>query len=124
VISLLAIKIPETETENYYVASVNRTVDAYNELLARLRDTQHADLALQNLDLDTGKPVKSGTYRLTDETYAQLLNRLTSKPERPIPADVRRDILTFYSDPNAPNFTKKDPSAWQQVQSQLATLKE
>jgi hypothetical protein len=37
-------------------------------------------LALQNLDLDTGKAVKPGTYRLADETYAQLLDRLSSAP--------------------------------------------
>lgn len=34
VVSLLAIKIPDQKTEDFYVASVNRTVDAYAEILS------------------------------------------------------------------------------------------
>jgi transcriptional regulator with XRE-family HTH domain len=126
VISMLAIKIPEPKTEDFYVASVNQTVDAYAQVLGRMRNAQEGqevDLALQNLDLDTGKPVRPGTYRLTDETYAQLLDRLTFRPERPIPAEVRQDVLDFYANPDSPNSTKKNAAEWQRVQSQLATLK-
>jgi len=123
VLSLLAIKIPTPETEAFYVSSVDRTVDSFDEILGKLRSDPHADLALPNLDLDTGNPVKPGTYRLTDETYAQLLARLTSRPERPIPAEVRANILAFYSDPNAPIYTKKNAKAWKRVQEELPILK-
>ena len=123
VLSLLAIKIPTPETENFYVTSVNRTIDAFTQILGRLRDDPHADLALANLDLDTGNPVKPGTYRLTDETYAELLERLTSNPERPIPEEVRQNILAFYRDPNAPIYTKKNARKWKRVQDELPILK-
>jgi len=123
VISLLAIKIPTPETENFYVKSVNQAVDAYTQVLARLRSSPQSDLSLENLDLDTGKPVIPGTYRLTDETYAQLLDRLTSKPERPIPEPTREDILHFYADPDGRNSVKKDGKAWARVQSDLLVLK-
>jgi hypothetical protein len=124
VISLLAIKIPVATTENLYVASVNQTVDSYAELLKQLQESPDADLALPNRDLDTGNLVKPGTYRLTDETYAQLLDRITSRAERPIPAEVRQNILDFYADPDAPIYTKKDASAWKRVQSDLLILKD
>jgi len=124
VISLLAIKIPEPKTEEWYVESVNRTVDAYAEVLGRMRSAPDGDLDLQNLDLDTGKPVRPGSYHLTDQTYAQLLDRLTSRPERPIPAEVRRNVLDFYADPDGPNSTKKNAAEWQRVQSELATLRD
>jgi hypothetical protein len=124
VISLLAIKIPDSKTEGFYVASVDQTVDTYAELLARLRDTPKANLALQNLDLDTGQPVQAGTYRLTDDTYAQLLDQLTSTPEKPVPADVGQNVLNFYSNPDAPIHTKRDARAWQRVQSELLVLKD
>ena len=107
IISLLAIKIPEPKTEELYVKSVDHTVDAYIQILSRLRSDPGADLDLANLDLDTGEPVKPGVYRLTDKTYAQLLARLTSNPVRSIPEGVRRNILEFYADPEAPNTSRK-----------------
>jgi hypothetical protein len=124
VVSLLAIKIPDANTEDFYVDSVNRTVDAYQDVISRLRNQPDAILALQNIDLDTGKAVKPGTYRLADETYAQLLDRLSSRPGPPIPAELRQNILDFYADPDAPIYTKKDPEAWKRVQLELQSLKE
>ena len=124
---MLAIKIPELKTEDLYVASVNNTVDIYAQVLGRMRGAQkgqEVDLALQNLDLDTGKPVRPGTYPLTDETYAQLLDRLTSRPERPIPAEVRQNIFDFYANPDGPNSTKKKTAEWQRIQSELVTLRD
>jgi hypothetical protein len=123
-ISLLAIKIPEATTEDLYVRSVNHTFDSYAELLKRLRDDPDADLALPNRDLDTAGAVKPGNYRLADDTYAQLLDRVTSQPERPIPAELRQSILDFYADPDAPNYTKKNANAWKRVQSELPILKD
>lgn len=124
VISLLAIKIPESRTEGFYIESVDRTVDTYTKWLTQLRASPQADLSLENLDLDTGKPVKTGTYRLTDETYAQLLHKLAGRPGRPIPAALRQNILDFYADPDAPNYVRKDAREWERVESDLAILKE
>ena len=45
-------------------------------------------------------------------------------PERPVPAAIKRDLLKFYSDPNLPIATKKDGRGWQQVQRELATLRQ
>lgn len=123
VISMLAIKIPEPQTEDFYVNSVDHVVDVYVRLLSQLRNSRGADLELANLDLDTGDRVKPGAYPLTDETYAQLLARLCSRPERPIPGEVRNNILEFYAGPGAPNAVEKDAKAWQRVQSNLAVLK-
>ncbi|MGB8478585.1 MAG: hypothetical protein WCE63_07060, partial [Acidobacteriaceae bacterium] len=85
--------------------------------LAR-RDT----LNLPDRDLDTGNLVRPGGYRLTDKTYAELLNRLTSKPARHVPSGLRRDVLAYYADPNAPISTRKNSKAWKRVQTELTTL--
>jgi hypothetical protein len=37
--------------------------------------------------------------------------------------EVRANILAFYSDPNAPYATKRDPKAWEKVQIELDQLK-
>jgi hypothetical protein len=93
----LAIKIPTADTEERYLRSVNHTVDAFRGDLDRLQVKNDEPMALANIDLDTGYAVKLGDYPLTDQTYAQLLERLTSKPERIIPAALKQNILEFYA---------------------------
>jgi hypothetical protein len=66
--------------------------------------------------------VRPGGYPLTDSTYADLLHRLTRSPAQPIPAGIKEDIQAYYADPASPITTKKDPSAWAQVQADLAIL--
>jgi len=84
-----------------------------------VRDPHHP---LPNRDLDTGYVVQPGGYPLTDSTYADLLHRLTRTPAQPIPPGIKEDIQIYYADPASPITTKKDPSAWAQVQADLATL--
>ncbi len=83
------------------------------------RDPRHP---LPNRDLDTGRVVQPGGYRLTDSTYANLLHRLTRQPSQPIPPGIKQDIQAYYADPNAPITTKQNPAQWTQVQADLATL--
>ena len=77
---------------------------------------------LPNRDLDTGRVVQPGGYRLTDSTYADLLHRLTRQPNEPIPPGIKEEIQAYYANPDLPITTKKDPAKWAQVQADLATL--
>ncbi len=65
---------------------------------------------------------KPGGYPLTDTTYAELLDRLTEKPDRAIPPGIKSDVEAYYADPNAPIVTKKHPEEWKKVQDDLKTL--
>src|ERR1700761_6546096 len=78
---------------------------------------------LANRDLDTGAPVQPGTYRLTDDTYAKLLSRLTADPHHTIPPGLKSDIIAYYADADAPIHTKRNPTEWARVQSELQTLR-
>jgi Zinc dependent phospholipase C len=91
----LAIKIPNPQTYEMYQASVNHTVDIFRDMLHKLRNAGD-DVKLANIDLDTGDHVKRGEYPLADATYARLLERLTSRPDRVIPADTKQNIMTYY----------------------------
>jgi hypothetical protein len=113
----LAIKIPNHDTEELYLQSVNRTVDSFHAALDKLGSEPKTLIALPNIDLDTGNHVKRGEYRRTDQTYANLLRRLTSNPNRTIPVDVQQNILEFY----LASKTALDPGP--QVQAQLEVLK-
>jgi hypothetical protein len=83
------------------------------------RDPHHP---LPNRDLDTGRVVKPGGYSLTDSTFADLLHVLTRQPAVPIPPGIKVEIEAYYSNPDAPITTKKDPQQWAQVQADLETL--
>ncbi len=96
----------------------------FRNILHELQQGNDSPFALPNRDLDTGNLVKPGAYPLTDQTYAVLLRRVTAEPGVPVPAGIRRDLLHFYADPNAPITTKKNEDEWKHVQSELATLRE
>jgi hypothetical protein len=118
----LAIRGPSAETDRWYIESVNRSLDDYERMLGELAQNSTHQLDLPNRDLDTGNLVRPGGYRLTDQTYAQLLNKLTADPDRRVPSGLRHDVLAYYADPNAPIATKKNSRAWKRVQTELITL--
>ena len=104
----LAIKIPTPETEDWYLRSVNHAVEEFHDMLDKLLKDGKASLALANIDLDTGNRVKLEDYPLADQTYAQLLERITSEPNRPIPENLRENILEYYaSSASDPDLSKR-----------------
>jgi hypothetical protein len=116
----IAFKMPNPDTETLYLKSVNDTVSQYR---AELRDLKAGKLQLADMDFDTGKPTSPGEYRLTDETYAKLLDKLTKAKFADLKPDVRENILAFYQNPSAPNYTKKKREKWNKVQQELDELK-
>src|SRR5579871_1634726 len=91
----LAIKIPNPDTEEAYLRSVNHAVDVFRETLRKMADP--APITLANLDLDTGVRARVGDYELADQAHAALLDRLTSRPGRHISAALKQHILDFYA---------------------------
>jgi hypothetical protein len=86
---------------------MNSTVDQYR---IYLQDVTASTLALDDKDFDTGKQTKEGEYRLTDEAYGKLLDRLASSSLVDVPLELQLNILAFYQDPNGPISTKRNPS--------------
>jgi hypothetical protein len=140
-LAMVAVKGPTATAEADYMHSVVSSTTVLHERLAiftpvearRERvltattssetlgplDPKHP---LPNRDLDTGQVTKAGGYPLTDTTYAELLLKLTDKPNQPIPPGIKSDIEAYYSDPNAPIETKKHPDEWKKVQDDLKIL--
>ncbi len=116
----IAFKMPNPGTETLYLKSVNTTLDQYR---AELRDLKASKLQLANMDFDTGKPTSPGEYQLTDETYAKLLDKLAKTKFAELKPDVRENILAFYQNPSAPNYTKKKREKWNKVQQELDQLR-
>jgi hypothetical protein len=115
--SALAFHAPPPAVEQMYMHSFNETLDHYRSLLLA---QQEGKLQLPNDNLDTGGLTEPADYRLTDETYAKLLDKTSGKP---ISDTLRLDILAYYADPNKAFATKKNPEAWQKVLDELSSLR-
>jgi len=122
-LSDLSIRGPKPDTEADYVASVNRSNIVFAQLLGQLKDQGPKKFDVADVDLDTGYITRPGTYKLTDQTYAKLLDRVTHDSARP-PLGLRQNILAFYAVPNAPIVTRKNPRQWKKVQEDLAILRQ
>jgi hypothetical protein len=121
-LKIVRTKAPTAATDDLYVRSVNHARELFEADLKRYAASP-AGFRLENLDLDTGRPVAPGRYRLTDQTCAHLLDDLTNKElGRPSP-ELAHNILAYYADPNAPIATKRQPEQWKRVQENLAVLK-
>ncbi|HET9283760.1 MAG TPA: zinc dependent phospholipase C family protein [Candidatus Angelobacter sp.] len=114
-------KMPYPDTETLYLKSVNDTVDRYKAYLRALDSKDN--LALVNKDFDTGKITQSGEYSLADETYGKLLDKLADAKFVGVPPDLRKNILFFYQDPNAPNTTKKKRERWNKTMAEIEQLR-
>jgi hypothetical protein len=115
--SALGYHPPTPAVEQMYMHSFNETLDHYRLLLVA---QQEGTLRLPNDNLDTGGVTGPAVYRLTDETYANLLSKTSGKP---ISDALRRDMLAYYADLGKGFATKKDPEAWQKVLRELDRLK-
>ncbi|MBZ5721084.1 MAG: zinc dependent phospholipase C family protein [Acidobacteriia bacterium] len=118
--SALGFKIPNTQTEDLYIKSMNETIENYGHLLT---DVDSGDLQLPDRDFDTGRDTTAGEYVLTDRTYARLLDDLAKKNFDQLSPELRDNILHFYADLNAPIATKRDKDDWQRTLEQLDKLK-
>ncbi len=119
-ISDLAIKIPSPETQEWYLRSVNRTVDVFQEDLKNLLNKGEAGISFANLDLDTGARAHLGDYKLADQTYAELLARLTSRSQEKLSASLKQHLLEYYAEAskeeNIPNSILSDIEKLRQMQ--------
>jgi Zinc dependent phospholipase C len=116
----LAFNNPTPQTEDLYFKSINTTVDKYRIYLQQVRA---GSLELDNRDFDTGKETKAAEYSLTDLAYAKLLGQLAERKFDLTSAELRDNILDFYSDLSLPLETKKDATRWQSVLASLDQLR-
>jgi hypothetical protein len=98
----LSFKVPPPAAEKLFLASLDETMRSYRELLAAVREDR---LQLVNENFDTGRPARFGDYRLADEAYAKLLDRLEATPAG-ISEPLRANILSLYGASGVPSSDK------------------
>jgi len=115
----LAFHAPTPQAEHMFEQSFNTTLTRYREMLS---DYDRGRLELVNDNFDVGAVTAPGQYRLADAGYAALLDRLSRQNFAGTSAELRSDLLRFYSDPSAPYATRKNRKAWRRLQDDLQRL--
>jgi hypothetical protein len=87
-----AFRAPGPEAQKLFTHGFNETVDHYRKYLADVRADR---LRLSNQNLDTGKPIEYGSYKLTDKAFERLLNKLSDRDT--VAPEVRSAVLAYYS---------------------------
>lgn len=87
------------------------------------RDSADPAHPLPNRDLDTGRPVQPAGYRLTDQTYAELLHDLARAPLHSVPPGVKENVLAYFADLSLPFAMKSRPQGWAAVLADLEVLR-
>jgi hypothetical protein len=98
----LAFKVPPPAAEKLFLTSLDETVQRYRELL-QSAGANRLQLADENFDI--GRPTHGGEYRLADETYEKLLEKLADAPDK-VSNQLRANILAFYDASDGPSTEK------------------
>jgi hypothetical protein len=105
-------RAPTPETEKLFLQSFDATVGKYRQFLEAERQGR---LRIPDENFDIGEAPKPGMYKLADDTYAKLVQRLAENDFRGVSPELRSHILSFYSDRSAPVSTKQSPKEWQKL---------
>jgi hypothetical protein len=117
---VLQLRTPTPETEHMFQASFNATMDRYRNLL---KEQGEGRLKLANNNFDVGEFTPPGKYRMNDDAHAKLLGKLAEQNFADMTPDLRAELLDFFSDPNAPYATKRNPKEWTKVEAEVQQLK-
>jgi hypothetical protein len=116
----LDFKVPDAQTEDMYIKSVDATIDDYHKLLG---EVERGNFNLPDTDCDTGRETHAAEYSLADQTFAHLLHDLAAKNFADVSPSLASNVMIFYSNLNAPIETKRNRKLWQQTEQDLERLK-
>lgn len=91
----LKFKAPSPQVEKLFIQSFDSVQLHYSSALKTLPSKR---LALKNKDCDTGMDTKPGEYKLTDNTYCDLLLKIANKNE-PVNANLKENMIAFFKNP-------------------------
>jgi hypothetical protein len=118
-LKILTFRTPTPQTEKLFEESFNVTLDRYRAFLTELRE---GAVTLPNDNFDVGETTARGEYRLNDDTCAQLLDKLAERNFADTSAELRAELLRFFSSSDAPFSTRLSEKARAQLKNDLQRL--
>jgi hypothetical protein len=115
----LAFEPLTPDAERLFTDSVRVAHARYRALLQELTK---GNAALVNTDFDTGKPPRLGVNPLTDETYAELLDRLAGRESGAVPRPVRLHLAGYFRDLREASVAQDVRKKEARIIRQLASL--
>lgn len=117
----LAFKAPTPEAAQLFAQSFR---DATARFRAEVDDLKDRKFEIRNANFDTGKASRFGDYSLADETYTELLERLSDRKFDGAPVALTRNIVAFYGDgPGPSSRDKKLRKRWAKAERILEELR-
>lgn len=111
---VLSFRPVPNQAERDFLRSFDQTVTAYR---AELAEERRGTLKLADYNLDTGKPVHFGDYRLADKSYDELLDKLAGRTVDPA---LRKNILTYFAQADPAAIKPKVAAELEQLKDQTA----
>ncbi len=117
----LSFKAPTPEAAELFAKSFR---DATAKFRTEVNDLKDRKFEVANANFDTGRPSRFGDYSLADETYGELLKRLSDHKFQGTPVALTRNIVSFYGDGPGPSVQdKKVRKRWTKVERTLEELR-
>lgn len=121
-LKVVAFKTPSTQTEDMYLKSLDASIADYEKRLAGIAAAN--DPQLNDVNFDTGKPTEAGQYKLTDKSYAYLVEKLADRHFDLLTPALRDNVVAFYGGLPAPTGTRQEKKDWAKLQQNLQALKQ
>jgi hypothetical protein len=115
----LKLKIPTPAVEKLFMDSFERSAKQFAE---KIDEARNGSLALEPRNYDVGIITPAGSYRLDDQAQCYWLTLLAAKNLTTVTPAIRRELLSYYNDLEAPIATKKDKKKWRQLVAELQQL--
>jgi hypothetical protein len=117
----LAFKAPTPEAAELFARSFREATARFRAEIADLNDRR---FELRNANFDTGEVSRYGEYSLTDDTYAELIERLSAHHFKHAPITLTRHIVAFYGDTTQPSTEdRRHRKRWEKVERALKELR-
>jgi len=112
---------PGADGEKLFIKSFDTITAHYDRNLDRFR--RH-NLALNNVDFDTGRETAIDEYNMADQTYAKWLINLNSKHFQYVTQPIKQSLLNFYRDPQRILYSTKYPFNCDELAQAIDNLKQ
>ncbi|RYD89022.1 MAG: hypothetical protein EOP54_26290, partial [Sphingobacteriales bacterium] len=119
----LKFKSPGEEGQKLFAQSFEAILENYKTALGQVRTNT---LVLPDINFDTGEPTQVGQYRLADNTYAKLLEKLQEQGYKNVTPELQKNIVEYYAKADTARintFDKSDKKKWELTATRVLELR-